>query len=131
MSLVWDQTEVAGPSMRMAALRHEEVEMVPGAMTCLQPAPTVPRMQRNSNRQPTVESLKGSSGTPAGTNNSTDWIDKEELRRRLALPSTRMIDELMKRRKIPFVRLGHRTVRFSWERVQAALSKFEHRAVGQ
>jgi hypothetical protein len=41
-----------------------------------------------------------------------------------------MIDELMKRRKIPFVRLGHRTVRFSWERVQAALSKFEHRAMG-
>jgi len=42
-----------------------------------------------------------------------------------------MIDELMKRRKIPFVRLGHRTVRFSWDRVQAALSNFEYRAVGQ
>ena len=44
---------------------------------------------------------------------SADLIGKEELRRRLNLPSVRMVEELMRKRKIPFIRLGHRTVRFS------------------
>jgi arsenate reductase-like glutaredoxin family protein len=57
-------------------------------------------------------------------------IDKEELRRRLDLPSIRMLEELMRKRKIPFIRLGHRNVRFSWPKVLAALSAFEYRAVG-
>lgn len=59
-----------------------------------------------------------------------ELIDKEELRRRLSLPSVRMVDELMRRRKIPYVRLGHRTVRFSWPKVLAAISRLECRALG-
>lgn len=62
---------------------------------------------------------------PAG-----ELIDKEELRRRLNLPSVRMVEELMRKRKIPYLRLGHRTVRFSWPKVIEALNRFEYRAVG-
>jgi excisionase family DNA binding protein len=62
---------------------------------------------------------------------SSDWLTKEELRLKLNLPSTRMIDELMRKHKIPFIKLGHRTVRFDYEKVKAALEKFEIKAVGQ
>lgn len=60
-----------------------------------------------------------------------EMIDKEELRRWLNLPSVRMVEELMRKPKIPFFRLGHRTVRFSWQKVLEAIAKFEHRAIGQ
>ena len=59
----------------------------------------------------------------------SELIDKEELRRRLSLPSVRMVEELMRKRKIPFVRLGHRTVRFSWPKVLAAITALEQRAI--
>jgi excisionase family DNA binding protein len=59
------------------------------------------------------------------------FLTKEELRDKLNVPSTRMIDELMRKRKIPFTKLGHRTVRFEYEKVRAALEKFEHKAIGQ
>ena len=60
-----------------------------------------------------------------------DIITKEQLAARLSLPSTRMVDEMMRTRKIPFFRWGHRTLRFSWRRCQEALAKFEIKAVGQ
>jgi hypothetical protein len=59
----------------------------------------------------------------------SELIDKEELRRRLNLPSVRMVEELMRKRKIPFVKLGHRTVRFSWPKVLAAITALEQRAI--
>jgi len=55
--------------------------------------------------------------------NNDILLTKEELRQRLNLPSTRGVDELTRRRKIPVIRLGHRTVRFSWPAVEAALKK--------
>jgi hypothetical protein len=58
-------------------------------------------------------------------------LDKEELRKKLNLPSTRGVDELVRRRKIPVVRLGHRTVRFSWPKVQAALEKLTIKEIGK
>ena len=61
---------------------------------------------------------------------SGELLTKEELRVRLNLPSVRMVDELMRRRKIPYLRLGHRTIRFEWTKVQAALARFECKAVG-
>jgi len=60
-----------------------------------------------------------------------DLLTKEQLRQRLNLPSTRKIDDMMKRRMIPFLKWGSKTVRFDWLKVQAALEKFEHKAVGQ
>src|SRR4051812_42841778 len=49
-------------------------------------------------------------------------LNKKQLAARLAT-SIPGVEFLMRRRKIPVIRLGHRTVRFSWEKVQAALAK--------
>ena len=57
-------------------------------------------------------------------------MTKEELRAALNLPSTRMVDELVRKRKIPVIRLGHRTVRFNVEKVAAALERLERKAIG-
>lgn len=58
-------------------------------------------------------------------------LTKDELRVRLNLPSTRMIDELVRKRKIPVLRLGYRTLRFDLAKVEIALEKLELKAVGQ
>lgn len=60
-----------------------------------------------------------------------NFLTKEQLRVRLNLPSIRKIDDMMKRRMIPFLKWGSRTVRFDWEKVQAALAKFESKALGE
>lgn len=62
---------------------------------------------------------------------SNRYLDKDQLRQLLNLPSTRMVDELMRKRKIPYIKLGHKTIRFEWVKVKAAIEKFEHKAVGQ
>ena len=59
------------------------------------------------------------------------FLTKEQLRQRLNLPSTRMIDGMMKKRMIPYLKWGSKTVRFDFEKVTAALEKFELKAVGQ
>jgi hypothetical protein len=58
-------------------------------------------------------------------------LTKEELRAVLNLPSTKMVDGLMRRRAIPFIRLGHRTVRFERSAVEKALRKMEIHEVGR
>lgn len=50
-------------------------------------------------------------------------LNKESLRIKLGLPSTRSIDELVKRRKIPRIVMGHRMVRFCLADVLAALDR--------
>ncbi|MEI8285586.1 MAG: hypothetical protein WCG52_11430 [bacterium] len=62
---------------------------------------------------------------------NADWLTKEGLRVRLNLPSTRMVDELARRRQIPVVKFGHRTVRFFWPAVEAALKHLEIREIGR
>lgn len=57
-------------------------------------------------------------------------LTKEELRQRLNVPHLRIIDEMTRKRKIPVVRLGYRTLRFDWPKVQAALEKLTVREVG-
>jgi excisionase family DNA binding protein len=61
---------------------------------------------------------------------SKKYLTKQELAAELGL-KRRGIEELMRRRKIPFLSLGHRTVRFELPKVEKALGKFEHKAVGQ
>ena len=63
--------------------------------------------------------------------NNPELLTKEELREKLNLPSTRMIDQMMRRRKIPYIKLGYRTVRFDYAKVLMALEKLEYKAVGQ
>jgi hypothetical protein len=60
----------------------------------------------------------------------TDYLNKLELAAKLGV-TRRVVEEMMRRRMIPYLALGHRTVRFFWPAVERALSKFEHRAVGQ
>ena len=60
----------------------------------------------------------------------THYLSKIELAEKLGMKK-RGIEELMRRRKIPFLALGHRTVRFDWEQVRKALARFEMKAVGQ
>jgi len=59
------------------------------------------------------------------------FLDKEQLRKTLSLPSTRAVDELMRTKRIPFLRLGHRTVRFDWPKVEKALARFEVKEAGR
>jgi excisionase family DNA binding protein len=46
----------------------------------------------------------------------------------LASVSPRTIDRWVKERKIPYIKVG-RTLRFRWAAVEAALVRFEHKAV--
>ena len=59
------------------------------------------------------------------------FLDKEQLRRRLNLLSTRKVDEMMREKRIPFLRLGHRTVRFDWPKVEKALARLEVKEAGR
>ena len=58
-------------------------------------------------------------------------LTKEQLRVALGFSSTRTIDGLKKAGKIPYLRLGHRIVRFELAAVLKALNKFEVREVGR
>jgi len=60
----------------------------------------------------------------------TRYLNKTQLAQLLDL-TKRGVEELMHARKIPFLALGHRTVRFDWEQVRKALARFEMKAVGQ
>jgi excisionase family DNA binding protein len=60
----------------------------------------------------------------------TRYLNKAELAAALGM-TKRGVEELMRARKIPFLALGHRTVRFEWEQVRKALARFEMKAVGQ
>ena len=51
-------------------------------------------------------------------------INKRQLAERLNL-QVRGVESLMKARKIPFMRLTNKIVRFSWPRVEAALNGYE------
>lgn len=62
---------------------------------------------------------------------ASQMLTKEQLREALNLPSTKMVDSLMQRRVIPFIKLGHRTVRFERAAVERALGKIEIHEVGR
>ena len=57
-------------------------------------------------------------------------LTKEELRQRLNVPHVRIVENMTRAKKIPVVKLGHRTLRYNWTKVQAALEKLTVREVG-
>jgi excisionase family DNA binding protein len=63
-------------------------------------------------------------------NAKKQYLNKAELAAELGLKK-RGVEELMRQHKIPFLVLGHRTVRFHWPSVEKALAKFETKAVGE
>ncbi len=64
-------------------------------------------------------------------NDSSGLLTKAQLRDRLNLPSTRIIDAWVCKRMISFYRLGHRTLLFDLERVRQDLQRFEIKAIGR
>ncbi|MGV3661432.1 MAG: helix-turn-helix transcriptional regulator [Prosthecobacter sp.] len=63
------------------------------------------------------------------TISNTELLTKEQLAECLNLPSTRMVGELMRKRRIPYIKLGHKTVRFRLSAVMEAISRLEVHAV--
>lgn len=59
---------------------------------------------------------------------SKKYLTKKELAHELGL-TKRGVEELMRCRKIPFLALGHRTVRFVLADVENSLTRFMHKAV--
>lgn len=89
--------------------------------------------RKSPSREGSIKNLKAEDGqTPrAGESPSAvKLLSKGELREALNLPSTRIVDELVRKRKIPALKLGHRTVRFDLARVLEALRRLEVRAIG-
>jgi excisionase family DNA binding protein len=60
---------------------------------------------------------------------SDELLTKEELAARLRVPSIRIIEQMMRKRQIPFIKLGHRTVRFDWVKVEQAVARLETAAI--
>jgi excisionase family DNA binding protein len=56
-------------------------------------------------------------------------LTKQQLADRLGL-KVRGIESLVAQRKIPVLKISGKCVRFSWQRVRAALGKFELKEVG-
>ena len=59
--------------------------------------------------------------------NDANWLTKKQLAARIGV-GDRCLDALVASGKIPFMKLGHKTLRFCWPRVEAALAKFEVKA---
>ena len=57
------------------------------------------------------------------TTNAEQLIAKEELSKRLNLSAAGVMN-LVHRRAIPFIRLGHRTIRFRWSEVETAIERY-------
>ena len=57
-------------------------------------------------------------------------LTEEELRVALNLPNVHAVRELRHKRKIPFVRLGYRTIRYNEAKVLAALEKLTVQEAG-
>ena len=64
--------------------------------------------------------------------NTTDarLVRIERLSEELGQP-VRLFRTLMAQRKIPYVKIGHRTVLFEVDKVRKALAKFEVKAIGE
>lgn len=56
-------------------------------------------------------------------------LTAQQLASELNLPNAGTVKALARKRKIPVTRFGYRTLRFDLERVRAALSKLEVRAI--
>lgn len=76
------------------------------------------------------EPLPASQGGDSPLKSSKGYLNKDQVAEKLGI-TKRGVEELMRKRKIPYLSLGHRTVRFVWSAVEQAIAKFEHKAVGQ
>lgn len=59
---------------------------------------------------------------------STKPLTSEEVAERLNIPE-RTLDLLRKQGKLPFVKLTNKTIRYNWDRVEAAYNALERKAI--
>ena len=59
--------------------------------------------------------------------NDGNYLNKKQLAARIGV-GVRCLDAIVASGKIPFMKLGHKTLRFYWPKVEAALAKFEVKA---
>jgi excisionase family DNA binding protein len=74
---------------------------------------------------PEVPSVKKLSEQPLGRH----FLSKQELALALGV-SPRTLDSWMSQRRIPFLRLSARLIKFNLERVKTALARYEVKEVG-
>ena len=63
-------------------------------------------------------------------NQGSKLLDIKSLSELIGLPQ-RTIRSMVQNRKIPFLKLGHRTMRFDEDKVRRALDRFEVRTAGK
>ena len=61
---------------------------------------------------------------------SSDITDSAGIAAFLKLPSARTVDNLRRAKKLPAIKIGYRTIRFSKKQCAAALEKLTLNAVG-
>lgn len=64
------------------------------------------------------------------SNSSSDLTDSRGIAAEFNLPSHRTVDNLRRARKVPAIKLGYRTFRYSRKQVAAALEKLTVHEVG-
>ena len=101
---------------------------------------TLPRVNRRGGTALTSESFHPMIDTPLGFSGPAQrapaapphhlehkicdqLLTKKQLASLLNLPSTRGVDELVRRRVIPIIRLGRKTNRFRWHDVMKAIGR--------
>jgi len=69
--------------------------------------------------------------TVSNDNTLEELVTAETLQELYHLASTRILDQLRRERKIPYIKLGNRTIRFSPRAVAEALGRLEVKEVGR
>ena len=62
--------------------------------------------------------------------NDEKLLNKRELKEAVPFPSVRTVEALVKKRKIPVIKVGYRTQLFQLSKVRAALEKLTIKEVG-
>ena len=75
-----------------------------------------------------MEATHNNAVSPEALASNPGLLTKTQLAAMLGL-TKRGVECLVARRRIPCIRIGHRSVRFSWPKVQAALEKLTTREI--
>jgi excisionase family DNA binding protein len=85
----------------------------------------------NEGREPSksVATVNGANNASSGQLVGRLFLSKQELALLVGV-SPRTIDNWMAQKRIPFIRLSARLIKFNLERVKAALARYEIKEVG-
>jgi excisionase family DNA binding protein len=88
-------------------------------------------IRSNEGREPSKSFAPGNTVNTNGRGHSLgrELVSKQELALIVGV-SPRTIDNWIAQKRIPFIRLSARLIKFNWERVKAALARYEIKEVG-